>query len=88
MNSLHVAGSTYISYRTMIKQTVGGISIGNVTQYPGITTKRHQRIACVHSANVQLDDVPIGTGDLLTVALLRGVIVVSEAGLMISEVRE
>ncbi len=89
-NSLHVAGGNYYSYRTMIKQVTAGISIGNVTDYSkeGRTTGRHQKIACVHSAMVKLDNVPVGTGDLLSLALLRGAIVVSEAGLMVSEVRE
>lgn len=81
---LAVYGSNYVSYRTMIKQVVAGLSIGNVTQYSP-TTSRHQKIACVHSCDLQLDNVPQGTGDLLTLAIERGLAVIDKGSVIKQE---
>lgn len=77
LSSLRTYGRNYVSYTTMIRQYFGGVSIGNVTQYEGVTTRRHQKLAGVHSCDVQLDNIPQGAGDLLTIALERGMVQVN-----------
>ena len=63
-------GSLVFSYSTCIRQVVGALSIGNVTRYSN-TTSRHQHQARVAQCDVLLDDVPKGTGELLTTAIDR-----------------
>lgn len=77
LSALRVYGRNYVSYTTMIRQFYGGVSIGNITKYTH-TTKRHQRLAGVHSCDIQLDNIPEGAGDLLTIALERGLIQVND----------
>ena len=83
LSQLRVYGRNYFSYKTMIKQVYGGISIGNVTHYPtpagqhSRTCERHQKLACVHSCDVILDNVPALTGDLLSLAVERGLVTVN-----------
>ena len=62
------------SYQTCIRQTLpGGLAIGNVTWY-SFTTNRHQGTCKVLECDVTLDNVPLGTSDLLPLAYKRGLI--------------
>ena len=66
-------GKVY-SYQTVIRQMIaGGLTIGNVTRY-SVTTSKHQVRADVRSCDVLLDDVPEGAGDLLALAVERGLV--------------
>ena len=77
---LVIIGGAYYSYQTAIKQSIGGVTIGNVTQYKNSngrnsrTTGRHQKLACVHSCSIKLDEVPVGCNNLIDVAISRGLI--------------
>ena len=67
-------GSIVFSYATCIWQRLpGGVTIGNVTQYSP-TTSRHQTMAGVAQCNVQLDNEPRGTTDLMSLAVERGLV--------------
>ena len=74
---LTIIGGVYFSYKTMIRQTINGVSFGNITDYSQFSngaTKRHQRLACVHSCQVQVDNVPLGCDDLYSLAVQQGLI--------------
>ena len=83
-SALRIYGGNAFSYHTMIKQRVSGssVTIGNITDYRalGKTTARHQRLACVHSCDILLDDVPINCADLLQLAYERKLITVARIG--------
>lgn len=62
------------SYQTVIRQTLAnGMTIGNTTKYSR-TTSRHQTKERIHSCNILIDRVPIGTSDLAYHALKRGLL--------------
>ena len=70
-------GNLVFSYSTCIKQVVGELSIGNVTRYSN-ATGRHQSLAGVMKCDVLLDGVPKGAGELLDLAIERGLVPVGE----------
>lgn len=74
-SALCIYGGNAFSYHTMIRQQVSGssVTIGNVTRYSN-TTSRHQKLACVHSCDILLDDVPKNCSDLFQLAHERGLI--------------
>ncbi len=80
-SALRIYGGNAFSYHTMIKQQVGGssVTIGNVTRY-STTTNRHQKLACVHSCDILLDDVPQNCTDLFQLAYERKLITVARMG--------
>lgn len=71
---LVLRGDRWFSYFTCIKQALpGGLSLGNITAYTR-TSRRHQVMVSVRYCDVQLDDVPRGATDLLTIAVQRGLV--------------
>lgn len=80
-SALRIYGGNAFSYRTMIRQQVNGssVTIGNVTDYSKATS-RHQKLACVHSCDILLDDVPQNCSDLFQLAYERKLITVARIG--------
>ena len=66
-------GRQVFSYKTVILERCNGLTIGNVTHYSS-TTSRHQTKAGSRAADARLDDVPKGTYDLMSIAVVRGTI--------------
>ena len=67
-------GDKVYSYQTCILQRVhDGLTIGNITHYSN-TTSRHQGKAGSRQADVVLDNVPMGTRDLLALAFMRSMV--------------
>ena len=81
-SALRIYAGNAFSYQTMIRQQVGNVTIGNVTNYGalGKTTGRHQRLACVHSCDVLIDNVPRGCAELFQLAYDRQLIIVARIG--------
>ncbi len=88
-SALRTFGGNWYSYHTMIRQQVSGssVTIGNVTKYT-TTTSRHQKLACVHSCDILLDDVPLNCADLFQLAYERGLVKIALLRAEDGQVRE
>lgn len=92
-SNYRVYGGRHYSYHTMIRQDVPqfvidtiaqtvaskppALTIGNETHY-SVTSNRHQKLACVHSCDVVLDEVPKNCTDLLELALARRLVAIEQ----------